>query len=86
MVVTIRKNAHTPISAFVKLRMRMIKFAKPKSVNEKRWRKVNIAERIQYDDKYFFKGVAYSLIEEPNLHKKSYDIIISVEMNQVIEF
>jgi len=55
-VVTTRKKAHNPICGFVRPRMSIIKFIKPKSVREKRCRNVNKAERIQYDVKYFFKG------------------------------
>lgn len=35
-VVTTKKNAQTPISGFDRLRMRIIKFKKPKSVTENR--------------------------------------------------
>jgi len=55
-LVTIKKKAQTPICGFVKLRIRITKFTSPKKVNENRCRKVKNAERIQYDDRYFFKG------------------------------
>jgi hypothetical protein len=56
-VVTTKKKAHTPICGLDKLRISIRKLIKPNNVSEKRWRKVKKAERIQYDDKYFFNGV-----------------------------
>lgn len=69
-VVTTKKNAQTPISDLERLRISIIKLRNPKSVTEKRWRNVNNADRIQYDDRYFFKGVA-SLRKKSNLHKNA---------------
>ena len=57
-VVTTKNKAHTPISGFCKCLIRITKLASAKSVMEKRWRSMNTAERIQYDDKYFFKRVS----------------------------
>ena len=58
-VVTTVKKAHKPISSFVKLRIRIKKFTKLKTVIENLCRKVKKADLIQYDDKYFFKGYAF---------------------------
>ena len=55
-VVTTKKKAHTPIWGFVKPRINIMKFTNPKKVSVNRWRNVKKAERIQYDEKYFFKG------------------------------
>lgn len=83
-VVTTKKNAQTPISGFDRLRMRIIKFKNPKSVTEKRWRMVNSADRIQYEERYFFKGVAS--FRKNQTYTKISDINILLMCVRIIDF
>jgi hypothetical protein len=48
----------------------MIKFMKPKRVREKRCNVEKNAERNQYEEKYFFKGVALRMIEKRQTYTK----------------
>jgi hypothetical protein len=55
-VVIARKRAQVPISGLLRDRIRITKLTSPKNVREKRCIRVKKAERIQYEERYFFKG------------------------------
>jgi hypothetical protein len=60
MVVTTRNSAQVPICGFDRYLTSNMKLISPNRVTEKRCKNVKKAERIQYDERYFFKrGYVY---------------------------